>query len=93
MVRLGLPQDLRRSLACPNIIENMNGTIRQVTRTVKRWRDASRALRWTAAGMMEARKGFGRLKAYKQLPKLRDARLALRAARAESGLANLGEAT
>ena len=92
VVRLGLPQDLRRSLACTNIIENMNGTIRQVTRNVKRWRDASMALRWTAAGMMEARKGFRRLKAYKQLPKLRDALLALRAARAESGLANPGEA-
>ena len=93
MVWLGLPQDLRRSLACTNIIENMNGTIRQVTRNVKRWRDASMALRWTAAGMMEARKGFRRLKAYKQLPKLKNALLALRAARADqSGLANLGEA-
>ena len=34
-----LPQDLRRSLACTNIIENMNGTIRQVSRNVKRWLD------------------------------------------------------
>jgi hypothetical protein len=34
-----LPKELRRSLACTNIIENMNGTIRQVTRNVKRWRD------------------------------------------------------
>ena len=42
------------------------------------------ALRWTAAAMLEATKGFRRLKAYKQLPKLRDALLALRAARAES---------
>src|SRR3954462_15902936 len=91
VVRLGLPQDLRRSLACTNIIENMNGTIRQVTRNVKRWRDASMALRWTAAGMMEASKGFRRLKAYKQLPKLRDALTALKAARAAT-LANLGEA-
>src|SRR3954468_9972621 len=71
--------------------------IRQVTRNVKRWRDASMALRWTAAGMMEASKGFRRLKAYKQLPKLRDALLALRTARAatlanHSGLANTGEA-
>jgi hypothetical protein len=31
------------------------------------------ALRWTAAAMLEAKKGFRRLKAYKQLPKLRDA--------------------
>jgi putative transposase len=89
-----LPQDLRRSLACTNIIENMNGTIRQVTRNVKRWRDASMALRWTAAGMMEANKGFRRLKAYKQLPKLRDALLALKAARATTiaDHSNRGEA-
>jgi len=64
VVRLGLPKDLRRSLACTNIIENMNGTIRQVTHNVKRWRDASMTLHWTAAGMMEVRKGFRRLKAY-----------------------------
>jgi putative transposase len=31
------------------------------------------ALRWTAAGMMEAAKGFRRLKAYKYLPVLRAA--------------------
>lgn len=81
VVRLGLPEALRRSLACTNIIENMNGTIRQVTRNVKRWQDASMALRWTAAGMMEANKGFRRLKAYKQLPVLRAALLACQAAR------------
>src|SRR5688572_9259776 len=38
-----LPKDLRRSLACTDIIENMNGTIRQVTRNVKRWRETSMA--------------------------------------------------
>ena len=31
------------------------------------------ALRWTAAGMMEAAKGFRRLKAHKQLPILKAA--------------------
>ena len=71
--RLGLPLQLRRSLACTNIVENMNGTIRRVCRNVKRWRDAKMALRWTAAGMMEAAKGFRRLKACKQLPALRAA--------------------
>src|SRR3954469_23769905 len=64
---------LRRSLACTNIIENMMGTIRRVCRNVKRWRDASMALRWTAAAMQEATKGFRRLKAHKQLPVLRAA--------------------
>jgi hypothetical protein len=66
--RLGLPVKLRRSLACTNSIENMMGTVRRVCRNVKRWRNAAMALRWTAAGMMEAAKGFRRLKAYKHLP-------------------------
>lgn len=73
VIRLGLPSELRRSLACTNIIENMMGTVRRVSRNVKRWRSASMALRWTAAAMQEAKKGFRRLKAYKQLPKLRAA--------------------
>jgi putative transposase len=76
VTRLGLPAELRRSLACTNIIENMMGTIRRVTRNVKHWSSASMALRWTAAAMLEAKKGFRRLKAYKQLPTLRAALIA-----------------
>lgn len=75
--RLGLPAQLRRSLACTNSIENVMGTVRRVCRNVKRWRNASMALRWTAAGMMEATKGFRRLKAHKQLPILKAALAAL----------------
>jgi putative transposase len=73
VTRLGLPLELRRSLACTNIIENMMGTIRRVCRNVKRWRNAAMALRWTAAAMIEASKGFRKLKAHKQLPALRAA--------------------
>ena len=62
MTRLGLPAELRRSLACTNIIENMMGTVRRVTHNVKRWSSPSMALRWTAAAMHEAKKGFRRLK-------------------------------
>jgi putative transposase len=65
VVRLKLPMQLRRSLACTNIAENMMGTIRRVTRNVKRWRNGRMALRWVAAGMMEAAKGFRKLKAHK----------------------------
>jgi putative transposase len=79
VIRLGLPIELRRSLACTNIIENMMGTLRRVCRNVTRWRDASMALRWTAAAMLEAAKGFRRLKAHKQLPVLRAALAALQA--------------
>ena len=66
--RLSLPVALGRSLACTNIIENMMGTVRRVTRNVKRW--SSMALRWSAAAMHEAKKGRRRLKAFRQLPAL-----------------------
>lgn len=73
VTRLGLPLELRRSLACTNMIESMNSVIRQVCRNVKRWRNASMARRWTGAAMLEAKKGFRRLKAHKQLPILKEA--------------------
>ena len=76
VTRLALPNELRRALACTNIIENAMGTVRRVTHNVKNWSSASMTLRWTAAALGEAQKGFRRLKAYKQLPALRAALLA-----------------
>jgi hypothetical protein len=49
----------------------MLGMVHRVCRNVKRWRNAVMALRWAAASMMEASKGFRRLKACKHLPVLR----------------------
>ena len=46
---------------------------RRVCRNVKHWRDAAMALRWTGAAMLEATKGFRRLKAHRQLPILKAA--------------------
>src|SRR3982074_1964968 len=59
---LGYIHTVRRSLACTNSIENMMGTVRRVCRNVKRWPTATISYSWTAAGMMEAAKGFRRLK-------------------------------
>jgi transposase-like protein len=73
VTRLGLPPELRRSLACTNIIENVMGTVRRVCRNVKYWRSPSMALRCTGAAMLEAAKGFRRLKACKKLPLLKAA--------------------
>jgi transposase-like protein len=70
VIRLGLPNQLRRALACTNAIESLMSVIRQVCRNVKRWRDARMALRWTGTAMLEAKKTFRRLKAHKQLPVL-----------------------
>ena len=63
VIRLGLPDELRRSLGCTNAIESLIAVLRQVCRNVKRWRDARMALRWTATAMLEAEKSFRRLKA------------------------------
>ena len=68
--RLGLPAELRRAPVCTNAIENALGTVRTEQRNVKRWRNAEMALRWTATGLLEAKKTFRRLKAYRQLPVL-----------------------
>ena len=73
VVRLGLPPERRRSLASTKIIGSTNSVIRQVCRNMKRWRNVKMALRWTVAGMFEAKKGFRRIKAYKQLPILKHA--------------------
>ena len=72
--RHALPNELRRSLACTNVIENIVGSIRRLCRAVECWRDALMALRWTAAAMLEAAKGFRRLKANSHLPLLRSLR-------------------
>ena len=72
VTRLGLPAELRRSLACTNIIENLMGTVRRVCRNVK----SALAFDGSALdgpAMQEAAKGFRRLKAHKQLPLLKDA--------------------
>jgi transposase-like protein len=73
VIRIGLPDQLRRSLGCTNAIESLMAVLRTVCRNVKRWRDARMALRWTGTAMLEAEKSFRRLKAHKQLPILRTA--------------------
>ncbi len=73
VIRLDLPRELRRSLACTNTIESLIAVIRQVCRNVKRWRNARMAVRWTGTAMLEAKKTFRRLKAYRQLSMLRAA--------------------
>lgn len=51
----------------------MTGTVQRVCGNVKPRQNVDMALRWTAAGMMEAVKGFRRIKAHKQLPTLKAA--------------------
>lgn len=60
-----LPAALERTLSTTNPIENLNGSIRRVQRRVKRWRDGAMVRRWAALGIIEAQKGFRRLRGHK----------------------------
>jgi putative transposase len=70
LTRLGVTGTLRRTLSSTNCIESMFDTVRTAQRNVKRWRDGDMRLRWTAAGMAEAQRGFRRVKGHRDLPKL-----------------------
>ncbi len=67
---LGLPETLRRSLVTTNAAESLISRTRQVKRNVKRWRGGQMVVRWVAAGVLEAIKGFRRLKGHKAMPQL-----------------------
>jgi hypothetical protein len=44
--------------------------VRRTSRNVKRWQSGEMALRWTAAGMLEAERQFRRVIGYRDLAKL-----------------------
>ncbi len=73
VLRLDLPPTLARTLRSTNAIESMIGICREHSKNVKRWRDGQMALRWCAAGMVEASKQFRRVNGHLHLPTLRAA--------------------
>jgi putative transposase len=73
VLRLGVPPTLARTLRSTNAIEGMISICRDHSANVKRWRDGTMALRWCAAGMVEAGKQFRRVNGHLHLRALRDA--------------------
>jgi putative transposase len=73
ILRLGVPPTLARTLRSTNTIESMIEICREHSKNVKRWRDGTMALRWCAAGMVEAGHQFRRVNGHLHLPKLRAA--------------------
>ena len=71
VLRLGVPPTLARTLRSTNTIESMISVCREHSANVKRWRDGQMALRWCAAGMVEAGKQFRRVNGHLHLPALR----------------------
>jgi transposase-like protein len=73
VLRLGVPPTLARTLRSTNAVESMISICRSKSGNVKRWRDGQMALRWCAAGMVEAGKQFRRVNGHLHLPALRAA--------------------
>jgi putative transposase len=72
VLRLGVPPTLARTLRSTNAVESMISICRNHARNVKRWRDGQMALRWCAAGMVEAGKQFRKINGHLHLRALRD---------------------
>ncbi len=64
---LGITGKLARCLATTNVIESPNSVVRHVSRRVTNYKDAQMALRWTAAGFLEAEKSFKKMRGLMQL--------------------------
>lgn len=69
-IRLGARGELRRTLLSTNPCESMIECIRRSSANVKRWQNGDMALRWTAAGMLEAERSFRRIQGHTDLAEL-----------------------
>jgi putative transposase len=68
--RLGVTGELARCLATTNVIESPNSVVRRVSRRVTNYRDVKMAMRWAAAGFLEAEKSFRRLRGHQHIAAL-----------------------
>jgi hypothetical protein len=73
VLRLGVPPTLARTLRSTNCIESMISICRNHSANVKNWQNGDMALRWCAAGLVEAGKQFRRVNGHLHLPALRTA--------------------
>ena len=70
VTRLQIRGALKRTLESTNPCESMIECVRRTSRNVKRWQSGDMALRWTAAGMLEAEQQFRKIIGYRDLAKL-----------------------
>ena len=71
VLRLGVSPTLARTLRSTNSIESMISIARDHSSNVKNWQSGNMALRWCAAGMIEAGTQFRRVNGHLHLPALR----------------------
>jgi transposase-like protein len=71
VLRLDVPPTLARTLRSTNVVESMISICREHAKNVKNWQDGQMALRWCAAGMVDAGKQFRRVNGHLHLAALR----------------------
>lgn len=73
VTRLGLHESLVRTFSSTNLIESCFARTQSWTSRVKRWRGAKMVLRWGAAALLFAEKGFRRVRGYQRVGQLIEA--------------------
>ena len=68
--KLEVPDQLRRTLACTNVIESAFSIVETVCRNVKRWRDGDQIERWVGSGLLVAERQFRKVIGHRQIPML-----------------------
>jgi len=71
VVRLGVPERLRKTLRTTNPVESALSIAEDLTARVKRWRDGDMRQRWCAAGLLRAESKFRRIKGHRHLSYLK----------------------
>jgi transposase-like protein len=68
--KLRVPDRLRRTLCCTNVIESAFSIVETVCRNVKRWRDGDHIERWVGSGLLVAERQFRKVIGHRQIPLL-----------------------
>src|SRR5690349_6686212 len=68
--RLRVPDQLRRTLCCTNVIESAFSIVETVCRNVKRWRQGDQIERWVGSGLLVAEQQFRKVIGFRQIPLL-----------------------
>jgi transposase-like protein len=68
--RLGIPEQLRRTLASTNVIESAFSIVGTVCRNVKRWRQGDQIERWVGSGLLVAERQFRKVIGFRHIPTL-----------------------
>jgi len=68
--KLHVPDQLRRTLCCTNVIESAFSIVETVCRNVKRWRDGDHIECWVGSGLLVAERQFRKVIGHRQIPLL-----------------------